>query len=328
MTRSRSLAGLAAGLLLAGCEGRQSALDPQGPQAAQVHELWNVMLIGSAVVFLVVIALVLVAIALPRQRAAAGDRRRLHLVGLGAGVTTAILVALLVYNVQVSRAVATRPADAMPIHVVAHQWWWEVIYPGDPPSQTVRTANELWLPVGRPVEITLESRDVIHSFWVPNLHGKVDAIPGRTTSLWLQADRPGTFRGQCAELCGLQHARMAFEVVAVSPAELEAWRAAQLEPAQEPLDELARRGQEVFLASSCAMCHAVRGTRAMASVGPDLTHLASRRRLAASTLPNQPGHLGGWILDPQHIKPGAFMPATDLSGDRLDALLRYLGGLR
>ena len=314
--------------VLAGCGGHQSAFEPRGPQAERLHDLWLVMLVGGAVVFLVVFALVVAAVALPRDGDRRDDRRRLRLVGIGAASTAAILVALLVYNVRVSAAIAAIPADAVMIRVTGHQWWWDVTYPGERASDTVRTANEIWIPVGRPVAIELESRDVIHSFWVPNLHGKVDAIPGRWNRLWLQADTEGVWRGQCAEFCGLQHAKMAFVVVAVPPARFEAWLDEQRRPAAAPANARQRAGQDVFLQSPCVLCHAVRGTPAAATVGPDLTHLASRRTIGAGILPNTRGHLAGWILDAQHVKPGSFMPSIDLEGDRLHVLLDYLESLR
>jgi cytochrome c oxidase subunit II len=317
--------------LLGGCRGAQSALDPRGPQAGELHALTLWMVVGATVVFLAVMAFVVAAL-IARTPAGAdprdGERRRLRAVAVGTGLTLVILVALLVYSVLVSRTITTPAKDAIPIRVVALQWWWDVTYPMDPPSRSVRTANELHIPVGRPVEITLESRDVVHSFWIPNLHGKMDAIPGRTTRLTLQADEPGVWRGQCAEFCGLQHAKMAFHVIAVPPDEFERWLEEQNRPAATPSDDLARRGLEVFLSSPCATCHTIRGTGAMAAAGPDLTHLASRRSLAAGTLPNRRGALGGWILDPQHTKPGAFMPPTPLDPESLHALLHYLESLK
>jgi cytochrome c oxidase subunit 2 len=192
----------------------------------------------------------------------------------------------------------------------------------------VRTANEIHVPVGRPVAIDLKSRDVIHSFWVPNLHGKMDAIPGRVTNTWLQADSPGVWRGQCAEFCGLQHAHMALTVVAHPAHEFEQWLSAQREPATQPTEEIALRGQQVFLSGPCMMCHTIRGTPALSAFGPDLTHVASRRTLAAGTIPNTRGHLAGWILDPQVIKPGTRMPPTALGSEDLQALLAYLERLR
>jgi cytochrome c oxidase subunit II len=330
-------AGLAV-LVLGACRGPQSALDPRGPQAERLFDMTLVLTVGSAAVFVVVVALTLLAVTLRRREPgdvadAASDearaRRRLVPVAWGAGATLVVLVVLSVHSVIATGAIHARPERAVAVEIVARKWWWEIIYPGATPVRSVRTANELHIPVGVPVEITLDTRDVIHSFWVPNLHGKMDAIPGRKNRLWLQADEPGVFRGQCAEFCGLQHARMAFLVVAEPPEVFARWLEAQSGPARPPADDLARRGQEVFLGASCASCHAIRGTPAMAAAGPDLTHIGSRRTLAAGSLPNRRGQLGGWILDPQHNKPGTFMPPTDdLAADDLHALLHYLESLK
>jgi cytochrome c oxidase subunit II len=327
MARTSSALVLAA---LAGCEGPQSALDPKGPHAVRIYELGNIMFAGGAVIFFVVVALVLIAVALPRQE---GDtRKRLRWVLVGVICTIAILIALLAYNAATAQALSSEARDPVEVRIVARQWWWDITYIGEPPSESARTANELRIPVGKPVRIELESLDVIHSFWVPSLHGKRDAIPGRTNHIWIQADVPGTYRGQCAEFCGLQHANMAFLVVAMPPAQFEAWLAHQRRPAAPPRDEAARRGQHVFM-RACAKCHAVRGTDALPTAGPktagpDLTHLASRLSLAAETIPNNRGYLGGWILDPQHFKPGALMPPVAMDSDSFHALLAYQETLR
>lgn len=320
-------------LLLTGCQGIQSVLDPQGPQASRIASLWWVMLIVCTIVLAIVCTLVVLAVV----RARGGDedvdlthRQKWRLVIAGGVVVPAfVLLGLLTYSVVVGTAMVTEPAGALRIQVVGHQWWWQVRYPGEKQSNlNVTTANEIHIPVGRPVSIELTSRDVIHSFWVPNLHGKTDAIPGRTTHTWIQADRAGTWRGQCAEFCGLQHAHMAFVVVAHSATDFDRWLQAQREPAREPVEALAIRGQQVFVARACALCHTVRGTPALATAGPDLTHIASRRTLASGTVPNTRGHLAGWILDPQVIKPGVRMPATQLSSEDLHALLAYLNHLK
>lgn len=210
------------------------------------------------------------------------------------------------------------------IKVIGHQWWWEIQYQSDEPQRMLTTANEIRIPAGQPVRIELESRDVIHSFWVPNLQLKTDLVPGRSTVTWIHADEPGVFRGQCAEFCGLQHTNMAFFVVALEPDDYDAWFEAQLEPAAEPQTELEIAGREVFMEHACSVCHAIRGTPAFATMGPDLTHLASRVSLAAGTLPNTRGHLAGWISDPQGIKPGNQMPNVDLEAHELLALVAYL----
>ena len=225
-----------------------------------------------------------------------------------------------------------RALDAADITITAHMWWWEVRYrdPGAVDGRYIVAANELWIPVGRPVRVALETRDVIHSFWVPQLAGKVDMVPGRITHVTLAADRAGIFRGQCAEFCGTAHARMALHVVAASPEQFAAWRAAQALPAAPGQDEQAQRGQALFLASGCSGCHAIRGLAqsAAADRGPDLTHVASRGWLAAGTLPNDTAALRHWLAATQHLKPGARMPAFEHLAPRdLDALAAFLAQL-
>lgn len=248
---------------------------------------------------------------------------------LATGLTVVILLAFLVFDISVGRAITRNPGkQALQIRVTGHQWWWEVQYRDSLPKNWVTTANEIHIPVGRPVVFELRSTDVIHSFWPPNLSGKRDEIPGNENSLWFQADSAGVYRGQCAEFCGHQHAKMGFLVVAEPPDDFARWLAGQRDTATTPVDSFTRRGQEVFLASSCVMCHAIAGTPAGSRVGPDLTHLASRRTIAAGTLPNTRGNLAGWIVDPQSIKPGVKMPPNRLDPADLQALLGYLESLK
>jgi cytochrome c oxidase subunit 2 len=214
------------------------------------------------------------------------------------------------------------------VDVVGHQWWWEIVYRDSQADRMVFTANELHVPVGRPVRLVLSSRDVIHSFWVPSLHGKTDLIPGKTNEITIQADAPGTYRGQCAEFCGYQHAKMGLVVIAEDERSYRAWREAQRRSAVEPVTAEARRGREVFLSTSCVMCHTVRGTIAGATVGPDLTHVASRLTIGAGSLPFTRGHLQGWVANPQSVKPGALMPATALPSQDLQALVTWLEELK
>jgi len=244
-------------------------------------------------------------------------------------VVVPVLFLFLLYNFAVARNVNRMPdGPLLTIDVTGHQWWWEVAYEDPVPHNIVRTANEIHIPVGQTVMIKLASHDVIHSFWVPNLSGKKDLLPGHKDALWIRADKPGVYRGQCAEFCGLEHAKMALFVVAEPAADFTKWIEHQREPAPTPADSLAAKGQVVFETGPCAMCHTVASTRAAATVGPDLTHVASRMTLAAGTLPNTRGNLGGWIVDPQTIKPGAKMPANSLEPKNLQALLAYLGTLR
>jgi cytochrome c oxidase subunit 2 len=258
------------------------------------------------------------------------DDRRSVVAVLILGAAAPALVGVLLVVMTLRGLAALSPVGAahdLTVEVTGHQWWWEIHYPGSAADEAVTTANELHIPAGRRVRVRLASRDVIHSFWVPALQGKMDLIPGRTTETWLQADRPGTYRGQCAEYCGIQHARMALWVVVDSPVDFAEWLARERRPATEPLEELSRRGRTVFLAQSCAGCHAVRGTTVGVG-GPDLTHVASRRTLAAGTLDNVPGNLAGWVADPQSFKPGNLMPRVPLNTSDLHALVAYLGTLR
>jgi cytochrome c oxidase subunit 2 len=327
---------LAVAAAASGCGGRQrlqSVLDAAGPEAARIERLWWVFFWVGAVVFALVIAAVVFAVVRGRRRTEsfvgeAADRLLVPAVA-GASALTLLVLFLLVGATSAAGRALSRLDDtaAITINLTGRQWWWEAEYEDGTPSQRFTTANELHIPVGRPVIVKGTSGDVIHSFWVPNLHGKVDLIPGRTTSRWIQADQAGTYRGQCAEFCGLQHAHMALLVVAEPMDAFEAWRAAQRRPAREPEDDQQRLGRDVFLASPCVMCHAVRGTPAGGRVGPDLTHLRSRFTLAAGTVPNTRGYLAGWILDPHGIKPGNHMPPNGLSAAEIQALLAWLDNL-
>ncbi|HEU4629075.1 MAG TPA: cytochrome c oxidase subunit II [Gemmatimonadaceae bacterium] len=340
--RAAAALAIAAGgaLPLGGCAGPQSAFAPAGPAAAHIATLWWAMLAAATVVCIVVVAATVYALlrrrgaappdaASPAARDERADERGTRAILLaGAVVPALILTALYVATLVVLRVTApgAAPADLV-VEVEGRQYWWAVRYPGRDGASPVVTANELHIPVGRRVEVRLRAADVIHSFWVPRLHGKTDLIPGRVNVTWLQADSAGVYRGQCAEFCGVQHARMAFTVVALPEARFAAWLAGQRAPAPAPASPAAREGLAVFLAR-CASCHAIRGTPARGRLGPDLTHLASRRTLAAGTLSNTRGHLAGWIANPQVIKRGALMPRVPLTPRELRALLAYLEGLR
>jgi cytochrome c oxidase subunit 2 len=317
----------------------QDALRTAGVQAGHIGRLWNFTLGLCTLVFVLVFAAFLIALwRAPRANAgtapdlsslAQPERRTWRRVGWATAAAAFGLLAMLAADVFTSRAMARLPlAGAVNIELVGHQWWWEARYRDDDPSREFTTANELHIPVGRPVIVTLNSSDVIHSLWIPNLQGKKDLIPGRTATLRLRADRAGTYRGQCAEFCGLEHALMALLVQAEPNERYEAWAAAQRQPAAEPSSDQARRGQQVFLAKSCVMCHTIAGTTANAKLGPDLTHLAARQTIAAGMFPNNRGHLAGWIADPQSLKPGVNMPANALAPDDLQALLAYLETLK
>jgi cytochrome c oxidase subunit 2 len=315
----------------------QDVLHPAGPQAEHIAHLWWITVAICALVFAAVLAFFLVGIArAPRATEAtrpdlSSDKPVISKTVIGAvGLSIALLLFLIVASVATDRALARLSMNnALTIQVTGHQWWWDLRYK-DPvaPSKNFTTANELHIPVGRTVLLELKAEDVIHSFWVPNLAGKKDLIPGRDATLQFRAETPGVYRGQCTEFCGYQHAKMAFLVIAEPSDAYEAWAERQRSPAPEPKGDAERRGQALFVHGTCAMCHAIQGTPANARHAPDLTHLASRQTLAAGTLPNTTGHLAGWILDPQRIKPGVNMPANPLSPDDLQAMLAYLGTLK
>jgi cytochrome c oxidase subunit 2 len=219
---------------------------------------------------------------------------------------------------------------AVRIQVVGRRWWWEVNYP----DQGITTANEIHIPVGVPVQIQLESADVIHSFWVPELAGKMDLVPTRINTTTLQADHEGVYRGECAEFCGLQHAHMAFMVVAQSEGDYNTWLARQQQQVTPPTDPAIQQGQHVFESAGCVFCHTVRGLndrsidRSAVDLGPDLTHLSSRLTIAGASLTQNRGNLAGWIVDPQHVKPGSLMPNQYLNSQDLQALIAYLESLQ
>ena len=314
--------------------GWQSVLHPAGPQAARIAHLWWFLFATAAVVWvLVVVASVVGAWRRrrlpPDETIVEANRRLAPVVGGLVGLTTLVLLAFLVTSFFTGRALATVPDDRpLAVVVTGHQWWWEFTYEDTTTSRRLTVANELHVPVGRPVLFKVQSNDVIHSFWAPTLHGKRDGVPGHTGITWFQADTAGIYRGQCAEFCGAQHAKMAFLVVAEPKDRYARWYDEQLQGAADSPDSIVRRGQEVFQASACIMCHSVQGTHAGATAGPDLTHLASRRTIAAGTLPNTPGNLAGWIVNPQGVKPGALMPANQLDPKDLQALLAYLESLK
>ena len=300
---------------------RPSTVDPAGPDAAAIAELWWWMFGVATAICVLVVVLMLLALRRAHRREAPTELpwTRSFVLGLGVVMPIAILVPLSIGTMFVGRETHRIDDAPLVVDVIGHQFWWEVRYP----DLGVVTANEIHVPVGTEVEFRLATADVIHSFWVPRLGGKLDMIPGRVNSYSLRADEPGVYEGICAEFCGIQHARMHFVLVAEEQEEFDAWAQAQAEPATEDLSEGALAGREVFRTSSCAQCHRVAGV-SEAEIGPDLTHLASRRTLAAGLLENNRGHLAGWVMDPQGIKPGARMPGSSLNGVELAALLDYL----
>ncbi len=336
MMPARPAIGCALGaMLLAGCEGQQRILDTRSAEAARIADLWWVMLaIAVAVCVLVTVVLGIGSWrAIRRQRGKpAGEISGTMLVAAG-GVALPVLVLfpLLVLNYRVGTDVLPPvhwAEEALHVEVIGHKFWWEVRYP----DLGIVTANEIRVPAGQRVRVDLMSPDVIHSFWVPQLHGKLDMIPGRRNTLWLRADEPGIFRGQCAEFCGTAHALMAFWLEALPAADFDQWVAQSVVPPVEPPGESIALGRVVFVNADCHQCHATRGMpldpRA-GQPGPDLTDFASRRFIGAATVENNRANLAAWIIDPGQLKPGVRMPATpNLEDAELQALLDYLESLR
>jgi len=311
-------------------------LEPRGEHAHVLGQEIAFQLIAGGLVLLLVLGL-LVAIVVRQLRRRTADeappeldeeRGQRWIVLGGLVLPLVVLTAVVVMSarsfLEVDDAGGARAGVERTVEVVAHRWWWEVRYPADHAS----TANEVVLPVGQPVRLRLRTKDVIHSLWIPQLDRKADMIPGRVTFLRVTAERPGEYRGLCAEFCGLQHAKMAFRVRVLAPGAFADWLAAARLPAARPASASARAGARVFQDAGCAVCHTIAGTAASGEVGPELTHLASRRSIAAETLPNTRGNLAGWVSDPQHVKRGVLMPRTALGGRELQRLLDYLEGLR
>ncbi|SRR5579884_1522620 len=333
----------AAQLVLTGCiYNKQSAVNPAGPQAGRIDTLWWSFFWLLGVIFIIVMILTLLTLRRPRRdfdqqrietthKASEETDSRLRRIITGATILTIVILFVLIVASSVvgkqNSEFSTAP-NQLTVQVTGNQWWWQIEYLNSDPSQVLVTANEIHVPVGRPVQIRGLSNDVIHSFWVPNLNGKRDLIPSRVTTQWIQADHAGEFRGQCAEFCGLQHAHMAVWVIAEPEDKFLAWYKAQLQPAAKPSTPEQQRGQQVFLNYECVYCHAIQGTPASGQNGPDLTHFGSRRGIAANTLPNTTGNLAGWILDPQSVKPGNHMATVPVSSTDLHPLVEYLESLK
>ena len=339
---SRALAPLLA-VALTSCAGhQQSAIDPGGPEAGKIAGLLWFFISLLTAIFIVVLGLALWTLTrrhrgfeqepleithLPSSQT---ENKLTRVVAGGVIATVLILFVLLVSSVVTGKAVADLGASGkgMVIELTGNQWWWQVQYDNPDASRVLVTANEIHIPVGRPVMIMGRSNDVIHSFWVPNLNGKRDLIPSRVTTEWIEASQPGIFRGQCAEFCGLQHAHMALWVIAEPETKFNTWLSGQLKPSISPSDAVKQHGQQIFLSNACEFCHSIRGTPAAGQMAPDLTHFGSRMGIAANTVPNTIGNLGGWILDPQSLKPGNHMATIALNSGDLQPLLEYLESLK
>jgi len=311
-----------------------SYLSAEGARAYPINSLLWALLVISVAVVVMSIVMVLVGTfrgnalpgsALPGRLVVTRPGRGIGWIVAGVGASSAVLFGATVWTVVTLAAVSAPPAGHadLRLEVIGHQWWWEVLYKDPSPNLTFKTANEIHIPIDRSVGVDLRTADVIHSFWVPALTGKTDLIPGQINKTWFSASRPGIYRGQCTEYCGRQHAHMAFQVFADPPDAFTAWRDHALQPVPPPVSAEAAADVDAFV-RRCGACHAVGGTRADGILGPDLSHLMSRHTIAAGALPNSIGHLSAWIADPQHIKPGAYMPRLDVSGPELTRIRRFL----
>ncbi|WP_157220876.1 cytochrome c oxidase subunit II [Flavisphingomonas formosensis] len=335
MTQKGHLAFL---LPLASCAGAQTPLAPAGDQAAGQYSLLLLMLWVCGILYMLVLGFLAMGLWRLRRGAPAGNEPTLEtpsdaVLGKTLWIWAAIIVVGLLLLAGASfllerRLAAAEAREALLVRVSGHQWWWRIAYRDPRNGSWIETANELHLPVGTTARIELGSADVIHSFWVPNVAGKMDVIPGRANAIDVTPRRIGWFRGQCAEFCGLQHAKMAFDVKVETPAQFAGWLALQARPAPAPEDAAALRGMEIVTRGACAMCHSVRGTSARGRPGPDLTHVASRRMIAAGTLAMNRGNLQGWIAQPQALKPGTLMLPVTLEPRDANAVAQYLGQLK
>jgi len=312
-------------------------LEAAGERAQIILPLTWLTLTISILVCLVIAILLWMGVRRARLAGGAEQMRQVEIIHgapgtqwftVGLTITAVLLFITLVWTmVALAKGAAPAAPTAMTLDVTGMQWWWEIRYDSSEPDKTFITANEIHIPVGMPVLVRLHGGDVIHSFWVPRLSGKTDTIPGQTNITWLQASQPGRYRGQCTEYCGAQHAHMGFEVVAESPADFERWREHQLQPAPPPATPEQQRGMQL-VQYRCGLCHEVRGTLAAAVSAPDLTHVMSRRTIAAGTLTNGAGVLGAWIEGAQQLKPGTLMPNQDLTAQQLSDTLAYLETLQ
>ena len=338
MTGSARLLLVGASAAMAGCDGAQTAFGGQGEHGAQFVTLFQIFLVVTVFVYLLVIGFLLAAIF---RRGKDGkhvvDSREHHrsnpllkpaLIGWAALVVTGLTFLTFASFIFDRTHAKAQSRELLAINVIGHQFWWDVEYVAADSSKRIRTANELHLPVGVPVRLRLRSSDVIHSLWIPNLAGKQDLIPGRETDLSLLPTKIGIYRGRCAEFCGVQHAHMALDVTVESRADFDRWSTSQLQPARPPRSDLAKSGYDYVTKRECAMCHNITGTPASGRVAPDLTHLASRRSIAAGTLPMNRGNLYAWVADPQAQKPGNHMPTLGLEPNELHGVIAYLEGLK
>lgn len=320
---------------LSGCTGWQSAMDVHGAPAENLLRLIAAIIVGCSIIWLCVVVILVIALTRGRERSGVElepnprtERRMMIAVLSGVAATVAIITAFTVISFFATRALTLASDNDLTIQVRGLQWWWDIVYL-DPSSQrSFRTANEIHIPVGRNVRLQLHGVDVIHSFWVPSLAGKQDMIPGRLNELTIRAERPGIYRGQCAEFCGIQHAHMALFVIAEDAATFEKWASREATAEATIAETEVQLGRQVFLSKPCAGCHAVRGTAAVSTNGPDLTHVGSRRYIGSGMLETTRGSLAAWIADPQRLKPGNNMPQVPLTADELQAVSAYMESLK
>lgn len=301
--------------------------DPKGTEAHTIAGVWWLMCGLAAGVYVIVGGFILVA-AFRGRGTEAGRPSRIRdntFIWVGGIIVPALILLVLgAATVHASNTLRRPEKNPLRIEVLGERWWWAVTYP----DLHITTANEVHIPVGRPVEIGLDSDNVIHSFWVPQLGGKLDLIPGQHNVWRMKATKEGTFRGECAEYCGLQHAKMNFLVVAQSAASFDTWALRHQQPPPAPDNQLAANGQLVFMRAPCAGCHTIRGTTATGTIGPDLSDIGSRQTLGANTVANTEANLSGWIADSQTMKPGNLMPPIPLSSTDLQSLIAYLRSLK
>jgi cytochrome c oxidase subunit 2 len=306
-----------------------NALDPQSPQARAIYDLGVVSTIVFVLIFVIVAGAIVYAIFRFRGRVGEPDPKQFAGSERAEVIWTAIpfliVVFLFVLTLRGMNRADPPPAPSPDLVVTGHQFWWEAQYP----ASGAVTANEIHIPIGTPLSVRLDSKDVLHEFWVPELARKMTTVPGQPNHIWLQADKPGVYIGTCSEFCGIQHAWMRILVVAEEPSKFEEWQRAQLQPGQAATSDAAAKGLALFQTSTCINCHAIRGVPAAgASVAPDLTHVASRRQLGAGILENTPANMRLWLKNPQHIKPGALMPDFNFTDQDLSELAEYLSTLR
>ena len=306
-----------------------SALDPQSPQARAIYDLGIVSTIVFVLIFVIVTGGIVYAIFRFRGREGEPDPNQFAGSEKAEIIWTVIpfliVVFLFVMTLRAMNLVDPPPAPSPDLVVTGHQFWWQADYP----ASGVVTANEIHIPAGKPLSVLLDSKDVLHEFWVPQLTRKMTNVPGQANHIWLQAGKPGIYLGQCSEFCGTQHAWMRIVLVAEEPSKFEEWQRAQLQPAQAATSDAAAKGLALFQTSTCMNCHAIRGvTGADSRVAPDLTHVASRKQLGAGILENTPANMRRWLKSPQHIKPGALMPDFTFTDEQLGQLAEYLSSLR